>query len=85
MAKFQVFRHNATGRHPVGPLVHDELTYAKWHMYRCMRRAASGHRCWQEWRLWQVRPGVWTPPYWNAERQPAKAPSGVWFEIEQIS
>ena len=83
MAKYQVFRHDQSGRHPVGPMTHDELTYAKWHMFRCMRRAASGSRVGQCWNLLEVRPGVWSPKYWNAWRQPKRA-AGIWFEVEQI-
>jgi hypothetical protein len=83
MTKFQVFRHDTTGRHPVGPLVHDELYKAKWHMNRCMRRAASGSRVGAWLSLVEVRPNVWTSYGWDSSWQPAAA-SRVWFEIEQI-
>ena len=85
MTKFQVFRHDPSGRHPVGPLVHDELAAAKWHMFRCMRRAASGSRVGAWGSLLEVRPGVWVSRYWNATYRPTRAAlGGVWFEIEQI-
>ena len=83
MTKFQVFRHDTTGRHPVGPLVHDDLWQARMHLNRCMRRAASGSRVGAWGQLVSVAPGVWTAPGWDAHRQPAAA-GGIWFEIEQI-
>ena len=83
MTKFQVFRHDQMGRHPVGPLVHDELYKARWHMNRCMRRAASGSRVAAWGPLVAVAEGVWTAFGWDASRQPAQA-RRVWFEIEQI-
>ena len=83
MTKFQVFRHDPTGRHPVRPLTHNELETAKWHMNRCMRRAASGSRVGAWGPLLEVRPGVWASYGWHASWQPAAA-SRVWFEIEQI-
>jgi len=91
--KFQVFRNDPTGRHPVGPMQHETLAAAREHMYRCMQRFASRRYIFRS--LVEIRPGVWVDKFWGgwSSRQfswrmqlPESAQCDqTWFEIERIS